>query len=247
MRHIFLSPHLDDAVLSCGQKIHSLVRARQEVIVITIFTQFSGFPVSLQTYRKYVIASGFFRINVFNRSRLIEDKRALSVLKAKWMHLGFLDGGFRKKPFPNILEKTLLPLGIGHGYIYPWHNQKDFYSGLPSKFDQPLISQILYLLTKHLQPSDCLYAPIGIGDHVDHIITNQIAQKIHASYYWLDQPYAHKATINHLTEKLKKYRLSTKLKSHKIKKNAISQYLSQVPFLYPNGIVLHEEKYYTLK
>src|SRR5438270_5906830 len=37
MRHLFLSPHLDDAVLSCGGTIATLVDAGDEVTVLTLF------------------------------------------------------------------------------------------------------------------------------------------------------------------------------------------------------------------
>jgi LmbE family N-acetylglucosaminyl deacetylase len=41
--HVYLSPHLDDAVLSCGGLIHRQVRAGQPPLVITLF---SGQPAA---------------------------------------------------------------------------------------------------------------------------------------------------------------------------------------------------------
>ncbi|SUO62319.1 N-acetylglucosaminylphosphatidylinositol deacetylase superfamily [Streptococcus pneumoniae] len=44
-KYIFLSPHLDDAIFSCGDYISKLTSEGEIVLVITIF---SGYPLSQQ-------------------------------------------------------------------------------------------------------------------------------------------------------------------------------------------------------
>ena len=36
LTHVYLSPHLDDAVLSCGGMIHRQAQAGERVVVVTV-------------------------------------------------------------------------------------------------------------------------------------------------------------------------------------------------------------------
>ncbi|MFN2182380.1 MAG: PIG-L family deacetylase, partial [Anaerolineae bacterium] len=38
MKHVYLSPHLDDAVMSCGGTIHRQTSRGDQVLAITIFS-----------------------------------------------------------------------------------------------------------------------------------------------------------------------------------------------------------------
>ena len=42
LKHVYLSPHLDDAVLSCGGAIHRAGAAGEAVLVITVFAAEAG-------------------------------------------------------------------------------------------------------------------------------------------------------------------------------------------------------------
>jgi LmbE family N-acetylglucosaminyl deacetylase len=74
---LVLSPHLDDAVLSCPVYLQRLVRDGVEVRVVTVFTQ--GEPL--------------------HRTRRAEDRRALAELGGAATHLGFLDAPFRSPQY----------------------------------------------------------------------------------------------------------------------------------------------------
>ena len=74
---LFLSPHLDDAVLSCPAYVQQLVKEGSEVRIATVFTESDGSAESLY------------------RTRRAEDRKAARGLGAKVTHLGFPDAPFR--------------------------------------------------------------------------------------------------------------------------------------------------------
>lgn len=79
MRHVFISPHLDDAVLSAGDLIAGLLKDGEKVRIITVFTDFGAGPMHLNA-RRYVFESGALTVHSFKRLRLIEDRRAMEKL-----------------------------------------------------------------------------------------------------------------------------------------------------------------------
>lgn len=76
---LFLSPHLDDAILSCPAHLQ-----RCEVRIATVFTE-SG-PDAAALYR----------------ARRAEDRKAASALGASVTHMGFLDAPFRSLRYGNF-------------------------------------------------------------------------------------------------------------------------------------------------
>jgi LmbE family N-acetylglucosaminyl deacetylase len=70
---LFVSPHLDDAALSCGAQLIDTVRRGGRVVVATVFTEGT---------RRY-------------RARRDEDRRALEGIGAEVRHLGLRDAPFR--------------------------------------------------------------------------------------------------------------------------------------------------------
>ena len=76
-RWLYLSPHLDDAVLSAGATISARVRAGDEVCVATAFTGTGAAPSDLA------------------RRRREEDLRAAALLGFEALHLGLPDAPFR--------------------------------------------------------------------------------------------------------------------------------------------------------
>lgn len=119
---IVLSPHLDDAVLSCGQ----LLAARPDSVVVTIF---AGLPRPRHR-TPYDIGCGFRCSIDAVRARRLEDQEACSTLNARAVHLDWLDGQYRTAPvgeaplragIRGAIEKSGLddpavfaPLGVNH-------------------------------------------------------------------------------------------------------------------------------------
>ena len=132
---IFLSPHLDDAVLSSGLLLDCLQKNKKNILVLTIFTHGSKKPYSKEA-SKFVKKSGYKDAEKLFSDRIIEDRNALFFLNAKYQHLSHVDVVFRKTGYLNnrllkidilktlkkikFKQKTLLlaPLGVG---LHPDH------------------------------------------------------------------------------------------------------------------------------
>jgi LmbE family N-acetylglucosaminyl deacetylase len=118
-RLVIVSPHLDDAVLSCGQ----LLAGRRGAFVVTVM---AGVPADSQQPTDSDRRSGFGSATTAMRTRRHEDALALSTLHAGWMWLEYLDDQYdSRRPSPAQLadaldralpaEAELLgPLGLGH-------------------------------------------------------------------------------------------------------------------------------------
>ena len=81
---LVLSPHLDDAVLSCLGHIQRLRQEGWKVVIATVFTESDASESALY------------------RVRRSEDRRAARLLGATTVHLGFLDAPFRSSRYGNF-------------------------------------------------------------------------------------------------------------------------------------------------
>jgi LmbE family N-acetylglucosaminyl deacetylase len=123
-RVVVVSPHLDDAVLSCGALIGRLAG----VVVLTVF---AGCPASWEEHREWDHDwCGFAHGTDVVAARVREDDAALAVLGAVGVRLAFLDEQYREPGVPlaeadlgaSIAtsieeaggESILMPLGLGH-------------------------------------------------------------------------------------------------------------------------------------
>lgn len=86
---IYFSPHLDNAVLSCGGRI---VQEKGQVLVVTLFT---GEPLSFSDFGKRLVRKGLVR--GLMRKRREEDKKAAKLLGFDFVHRSFLEAIARKK------------------------------------------------------------------------------------------------------------------------------------------------------
>lgn len=87
-----VSPHLDDAVLSCGH----LLSENPGAHVVTVF---SAGPSSVRPLPEWDAASGCFRPgDDVMALRAVEDDRALGLLDARPHRLGFWDVQYRQPP-----------------------------------------------------------------------------------------------------------------------------------------------------
>jgi LmbE family N-acetylglucosaminyl deacetylase len=241
---IFFSPHLDDAVLSSGNQIATYVRAHKKVVVVTIFSQGNDKLTSISACT-FLKQSGVNQASVLFRRRKKEDINALRALGVSYvLHLDYTDGLFRQSK------------QIGRVYpIYP--SFSELFSGCISPKDHGVIRQISHTLTKirrqFVRAHTHIYAPLGVGNHMDHIITHQtVSRAFPHAIYWEDVPY--RSNSETLYSRLAFLGHSKPL-HHKIidtpcfqiKKRAISYYKSQLSGLYQNGLgdidYIHEVLY----
>jgi LmbE family N-acetylglucosaminyl deacetylase len=173
MTTIYLSPHLDDAALSCGGLIWQQAQAGEQVQVWTVCAgELPPGPLSLFAqvlHKRWEIEDDCV---VTERRR--EDLLATRILCASVQHLSIPDAIYRRHPKTNeILYNT-------------W---EDVQAGI-APGEERLVDRLAIELAKLLPPDAVLVAPLTIGNHVDHLITRVAAGQLRRSIkYYLDFPY----------------------------------------------------------
>lgn len=170
MRWIYLSPHLDDAVLSAGGLIYEQTQAG---VLVEIWTFMCGFPpegefsqfAQLEHYVR-----GFSSAEATVSARREADRRAAAIVGAQTVHLDFLDCIYRRSS-----------------------NREWLYSDIsvpPHVEDAHLPDPIAKTIAARVQPDDVLVCQLAIGSHVDHILVRQGAEKTGLRLlYDIDIPY----------------------------------------------------------
>ena len=171
--HIYLSPHLDDAVLSCGGRIWTQSQADERVVVITIFGGTRRPDASLSWFARQLEAR--WGQEESTERRRAEDFRALALLGAEAVHWPYLDCIYRSAPdgrIPYADEATLW------GEIDP--------------SDAAIVSEVADRIDRLVTaPGGECYVPIAIGRHIDHRIVRKAAEgSRHPLVYYEDFPYA---------------------------------------------------------
>jgi LmbE family N-acetylglucosaminyl deacetylase len=184
MRWIYLSPHLDDAVLSAGGLIHGQTQAG---IPVEIWTFMCGYPPEgeyspiAQTLHKIW---GFDSAEEVVRGRRAEDINAAAIVGATPVHFDFLDCIYRRAPMPN----ASLPIQEASGTSGEW-----LYSEIsvpPHPVDADLPRQIAAAVSARLKPDDVLVCQLSVGSHVDHVLVRQAAELLgRPLVYDIDVPY----------------------------------------------------------
>ncbi|HVS03024.1 MAG TPA: PIG-L family deacetylase [Thermoanaerobaculia bacterium] len=170
---VYLSPHLDDAVLSCGGQIHRRVTDGEAVLVATVGTADEPPrpwpPLVAKVHRTWGLPS---RVAAARRA---EDAAACGLLGADWLHLGLPDAIYRRRRDGGALYPTLRSLFAG-----------------AAPEDSGFAQVIVAALERRLPPHRQLLAPLGVGGHVDHLLTRQAAELLAAATVSLyeDFPYA---------------------------------------------------------
>ncbi|MFH1602241.1 MAG: PIG-L family deacetylase [Candidatus Shapirobacteria bacterium] len=233
---VFVSPHLDDAILSCGSVLLNL-KGKKDAVIINVFTRAHKGPYTVSA-QKFLDSCGNYQdATKLYEKRIKEDKIVLSKLKVKIINLGLQDALFRRKKRLTLLGKFIPELD--HLYpTYRWHAIK---SVSPKDW---ALSDLGDALKKIVKSDAVVFAPLGIGNHADHQIANKACQKVFKKIvFYSDFPYSVYIKENGLFTK-KNYKKI--LKKTSVKKNElIKLYQSQFSSLFPSGkIPQHEEVYY---
>ena len=236
---LFLSPHLDDAVLSCGGFLSSLAQKGHKINIVNIFTEASlgKVPEAAKTYLQecscqYLDSRSFFEM------RRKEDLEALSSLAIKPENLGFIDASWRKDKEGKSLYKEAV----------------DVFTGLINQKDESLIKTIKNIIEKKYLPESnkkntTLFVPLGVGGHVDHLITKIIGESLEISQviYWEDVPYNNKSVNSFFEKNLYFQKIIEYQNNFQLKRKMIKEYTSQYSYLFPSGIRLKKESFYQKK
>lgn len=214
MRWIYLSPHLDDAVLSAGGLIYDQV---QSGIPVEIWTFMCGYPpegeyspLAQMLHDMWGYSSAAEAVH----ERREEDKNAAAMVGAATVYFDFLDCIYRR------------------GSDGEW-----LYSEIavpPHKADEGLPSQIAEAISTRLLPDDVLVCQLAVGSHVDHVIARQAAELLGRPLrYDIDVPY-----IFYKLQELQPKSAGMKESVHSVTatglkswKEAVLEYKSQIPTL----------------
>lgn len=181
MKWWYLSPHLDDAVYSCGGLIAAQSTAGDQVHILTVCagdppdSSFSAFAQALHTRWG---TDGFATV----AQRRKEDQAACTLLGVTWQHETIPDCIYRRDASGRHLytsDETLF------GEIAP--------------AEEPLVEHLTRRL-ENLVPADAhLVVPLTLGGHVDHRLVRRAAQKLaRPLWYYADYPYARTASAREL-------------------------------------------------
>lgn len=187
-RCVFVSTHLDDAVLSCGNLISQLAE-ETEVSIASIFTEASGKPETLSA-KAFLRQCGVRDAQQLFSMRRKEDDAVMRVLRVQYQHLGFPDACWRKRTglFSRLLGNILPELA----HIYPTY-RFHITKGRVSGEDRNLIDQIevaVHALASN-EKNTIFFFPLGLGKHVDHVITHLVGTRFPAEQviFYSDFPY----------------------------------------------------------
>ena len=170
MRWIYVSPHLDDAVLSAGGFIYEQTCVGNPVEIWTIVCGFPP-PGELTPFAQLLHQQwGTGTAEETVQLRRKEDVKAASILGAKTIHFDIPDCIYRRGP-----DGEPLYLDI---FVQPHEGE----SHLPD--------QIADTISPRLLPDDQVVCQLGVGGHVDHILVRQAVERLNRPlWYTADIPY----------------------------------------------------------
>ncbi len=170
--YIYIAPHLDDAVLSCGGQIAQQVDAGAAVLVVTLCAAQPAPDAVLSPFAQYLHAAWALGDDPIAQRRK-EDAQALALLGCDGLHLDQLDAPYRVAAY----------------------GQRDAVFGVVAP-DDPLIpaAQTILRQLHTQQPAARFYVPLGVGQHVDHQIVCAAGLALHTAggdvIWYEDAPYA---------------------------------------------------------
>ena len=166
---IYISPHLDDVVLSCGGLVYEQVKTGATVEIWTLTAKCPD-PQSLPNFARLLHERWGTDANAV-QTRREEDLKACQILGAQAMHLRWMDCIYRFREDGEALVQV----------------DDDIFNAVP---EPDLIESISDYLHRNIPATASLVFPIGIGSHVDHRLTCLAVQASGLpGLYYADYPY----------------------------------------------------------
>ncbi|MEJ2861109.1 PIG-L deacetylase family protein [Actinomycetospora flava] len=171
---LFLSAHLDDAVLSCGG-LMAAVSGRHPLLVVTIFSE-AGEPPHTRAARTFLRQCGADDAASLFAQRRAEDRAVLDGLGARTEHLGEVDALFRRRDVPARVERIGVPELV---HRYPTY-RFDIALGRVSAGDRELVEAVTPRVRALADEAGArtVFCPVGVGRHVDHLLTRRIGEAL---------------------------------------------------------------------
>ena len=186
---LFLSPHLDDAILSCGALIQAAAGTR-DVAVATLFTEAGPGPLT-RSARAFLQQCSAERADTLFEARKREDAAVLGQLGVRLHHFGAMDALFRRREglLPGIAALGRTVPELVHRYpSYRFSASR----GRVSRGDRALIAELVGKVATLIEAGGfgLVFCPLGVGGHVDHVITRMVGAKFpELAVFYSDFPY----------------------------------------------------------
>ena len=172
MPWVYLSPHFDDVALSCAGLVWEQTHTHEQVSIWTICAgepprgDFS--PFAMELHARWQVGQNA------PAQRRIEDSRSCQRLGASNRYFSIPDCIYRRHPQTN--ETMYASEDALNGPLQPGETQ--------------VIQALQEDISRSLQPDAVLVCPLGLGDHVDHQLTRQAAERLNRHiWYYADYPY----------------------------------------------------------
>lgn len=241
---VFVSPHLDDAVLSCA----ALMRAMADVAPVTVVTLFSAAaePPHTRAARTFLRqcskgSGGTSDAATLFAARRAEDVAVLGGLGVRHVHLGHPDALFRRRHDPTGLLRRAGRLLPELDHRYPTF-RFDIDLGRVSRGDRELGDRLVAQVAEAARGA-MVFAPLGVGRHVDHLLARSVGERLGATLY-ADFPYTVRDPSGE-GEAARGLHPWTWVAGVDGKPSVIAGYRTQVDALFPGGeIPVHPETYY---
>ncbi len=172
---LYLSPHFDDAVLSCGAQIWDRTQRDEQVAVVTICAAPPP-ETDLSPFAKLLHLRWAWAGKV---DRAAEDRAALEQLQATPIHLPYYDCIYRRSP--------------GGDWLYA---SEEAIFGPVSPEEEGVVQQLVHSFSAlDLKPEAAIWIPRAIGNHVDHQLVHWAGERwcqgLGRTYHvYADYPYA---------------------------------------------------------
>lgn len=168
--HIFIAPHLDDAVLSCGGLLTQCIAHGKRTLVVTLCTGSPPSTVPLSPFASYLHTAWNLGADPMALRRQ-EDLVALTRLGVDGMHMGELDAIYRDPAYAT------------------W---EDIIATVVPTDPLPIVAATTLTRLRQQNPVATLYLPLAVGNHVDHqvVCAAQAAVELGPTAFYEDFPYA---------------------------------------------------------
>jgi len=172
MQHLYLSPHLDDAVYSCGGLIAQQTVQGERVTVLTIYA--GDPPAGGRSALAVELEERWGGSASPVAARREEDVQACTFLGASYAHLEFPDAIYRHGP-------DGAPIYITEEALF----------GDVHESEEVLLRRIAQEIGRACAGVDRAYCPLGVGGHVDHRLVRKAAETLGRElWYYQEFPYA---------------------------------------------------------
>ncbi len=232
--HLFLSPHFDDAVLSCAGLIYRQVQAGDSALVLTVFA--GAPPAGARSASAEPLAEQSQTPEAYVAARQAEDGVAVESLGASWLHWEYPDCIYRLAPDGDAIlyadEAAIF------GEVHP--AERAAFAGE--------LALRLQALCDELRPAT-VCAPLTVGHHVDHQLVQWAARlltsrgwelRFYEDYTYVEVPGSLEATLATLGGPWPAELVPLTAEALAAKVEAIACYKSQIAGLFGDEAALRE-------